>query len=103
MSTQRPIQLVAELTDQEAEDYAQFLKRVGFSDYRNNAADHDEAYRMLAAGEKIRRALAEAGYAPRLDMRRGEGGRSIRAQDTPPLRRGFRFRWTRHWNRLVMV
>jgi hypothetical protein len=65
MNTHRPVQLVAELTDQEAEDYAQFLKRVGFSDYRNNAVDHDEAYRMLAAGEKIRSALAEAGYAPR--------------------------------------
>ena len=65
MSTQHPVHLVAELTDQEAEDFAQFLKRVGFSDYRNNAVDHDEAYRMQAVGEKIRSALAEAGYAPR--------------------------------------
>lgn len=65
MGIHHSIQLVAELTDQEAEDFAQFLKRVGFSDYRNNAVDHDEAYRMLAAGEKIRSALAEAGYAPR--------------------------------------
>lgn len=65
MSIHQLVRLVAELTDQEAQDFAQFLKRVGFSDYRNNAADQDEAYRMLAAGEKIRRALAEAGYAPR--------------------------------------
>jgi hypothetical protein len=65
MGTQQPVHLVAELTDQEAEDFAQFLKRVGFSDYRNNAVDLDEAYRMLAVGEKIRNALAEAGYAPR--------------------------------------
>ncbi|WP_428827706.1 hypothetical protein ACLIKD_06860 [Azonexus sp. IMCC34842] len=65
MGIHHSIQLVAELSNQEAEGYAQFLKRVGFSDYRNNAADQDEAYRMLAAGEKIRAALAEAGYAPR--------------------------------------
>lgn len=65
MDIHQPVRLVAELTDQEAEDFAQFLKRVGFSDYRNNAIDQDEAYRMLAAGEKIRSALAEAGYAPR--------------------------------------
>ncbi len=65
MSTQQSIQVVVELTDQEAQDYAQFLKRVGFADYRSNAVDQDEAYRMLKTGEKIRRALAEVGYAPR--------------------------------------
>lgn len=54
-----------EVTPQEAWDYAQFLKRAGFSDYRNNAVDQDEAYRMLAVGEKIRKTLAYAGYAPR--------------------------------------
>lgn len=65
MIRRHSIQLVAELSEQEALDYAQFLKRVGFSDYRNNAIDQDEAYRMLASGEKIRAALAEAGYSPR--------------------------------------
>jgi hypothetical protein len=54
-----------ELTEEEAEDYAQFLKRVGLSEYRQNAQDESEAYRMLAVGEKIRKALAGAGFSPR--------------------------------------
>jgi hypothetical protein len=57
--------LQVELTEQEAEDYAQFLKRVGFSDYRQNAQDEDEAYRMLYVGEKIRKELSEQGFSPR--------------------------------------
>lgn len=59
------VSLSVELTPQEALDYAQFLKRVRFSDYMGNAQDKDEAYRMLAVGEKFRAALADAGYAPR--------------------------------------
>lgn len=54
-----------ELTEQEAEDIAQFLKRAGFSDYRSNAVDQEEAYRMLNVGEKIREILAEKGFSPR--------------------------------------
>jgi len=53
------------LTEQEAWDFAQFLKRAGFSDYRSNAADQEEAYRMLHVGEKVRGALAEVGINPR--------------------------------------
>lgn len=53
------------LTPKEALAYAQFLKRVTFGDYRGNAVDKDEAYTMVDAGEKIRAALAEKGYAPR--------------------------------------
>jgi len=49
----------------EALAYAQFLKRVCFSDYRGCAVDNDEAYRMVYAGEKIRAAFAETGFAPR--------------------------------------
>jgi hypothetical protein len=49
----------------EAMAYAQFLKRAGHSDYRKLAKDDDEAYDMFMAGEKIRRSLAEKGYAPR--------------------------------------
>lgn len=57
--------LVVELTADEAWDYAQFLKRVCYLDYRENAVDVEEAYRMLAVGEKIREALAQLGFAPR--------------------------------------
>lgn len=61
----KTVTITVELTDQQAWDYAQFLKRVGFSEYKQNAADEDEAYRMVEAGEKIRQAFAESGYAPR--------------------------------------
>ena len=44
---------------------AQFFKRVGLDDYKDLSVDVDEAYTMLAAGEIVRKALAEAGYAPR--------------------------------------
>jgi hypothetical protein len=39
--------------------------RVCFSEYRNNAASDDEAHHMRDAGELIRSAPAEQGYAPR--------------------------------------
>ncbi len=54
-----------ELTEDQALAYAQFLKRVGFSDYMGCAADKDEAYRMVSAGDKIRAGLSSAGFAPR--------------------------------------
>ena len=37
----------------------------GCSDYRSHATSEAEAYHMIDAGEHIRRALAEQGYAPR--------------------------------------
>ena len=53
------------LSESEAWDLAQFLKRVGFAQFYVNAQDSDEAYRMMFAAEKVRKALAEAGYSPR--------------------------------------
>lgn len=64
-NTQHLVPVNVELTTDEAWDYAQFLKRVGFSDYRNNAQDQEEAYRMLAVGEKFRAALEASGFSPR--------------------------------------
>jgi hypothetical protein len=61
----KPVTLTAELTDAHAFVFAQFLKRVGLSDYRSLAVDDDEAYAMLEAGEVICAALREVGYAPR--------------------------------------
>jgi len=54
-----------DLTDEQARALAEFLKRAGYSDYRPLAADEQEAYAMQDAGEKMRAALAEQGYAPR--------------------------------------
>ncbi len=54
-----------ELPENEAWALAQFLKRVGYNDYRPLAIDEREAWDMLDAGEKVRAALAEKGVAPR--------------------------------------
>jgi len=59
------IDLQVSLTLEQALALAQFLKRVGIDDYRTLAVDQDEAWHMLDAGERVRAALAEAGYAPR--------------------------------------
>lgn len=62
---ERRVHLVFDLPPDEALALAQFLKRVGLDDFRQLAVDLDEAYAMQAAGERVRTALAEAGYAPR--------------------------------------
>jgi hypothetical protein len=59
------VDLAFYLTPAEALALAQFLKRVGVDDYRRLAVDRDEAWLMLDAGERVRTALATAGYAPR--------------------------------------
>lgn len=53
------------LTDDEAWNLAQFLKRVSFSDFRGNAENDEEAYAMRNAAGRVATALREAGYAPR--------------------------------------
>jgi len=65
MEQKRDVHLSCMLTDSEAWNLAQFLKRVGFSDFRTNAQDDDEAYAMRDAADRVRSALSEAGYAPR--------------------------------------
>ena len=44
---------------------AQFVKRVGWSEFRTNAVNDVEAYEIRAAVDVLQRALAEAGFAPR--------------------------------------
>lgn len=57
--------LMMTLSEQEAWDLALFLKRTGFSDFRSQAVDDEEAYRMRAVAEKVRRNLVAIGYDPR--------------------------------------
>jgi len=57
--------LMIQLSDQEAWDLAQFLKRVGYSDFRSNAVDDGEAHRMLNVAEKVRKSLIQNGFNPR--------------------------------------
>ncbi|MBW2011201.1 MAG: hypothetical protein JRI32_06030 [Deltaproteobacteria bacterium] len=59
------VTITVEMTESEAMALAQFLKRVGFTDFRSNAVSEDEAYTMIDASEKIRKELAEVGFAPR--------------------------------------
>jgi hypothetical protein len=63
--TNKNVTVTLDLTAAEAWSLAQFLKRVGFSEFRANAQDDDEAYAMQRAAERMQAALAEAGYAPR--------------------------------------
>ena len=57
--------ITLEITEQEAEAFSEFLKRMGLNDYQAKAQTTDEAYQMQEAGEKIRKTLAEYGFSPR--------------------------------------
>lgn len=59
------ITITATFNESQAWLYAQFLKRATYHDYRSRAMNDEEAYVMLAAGELIRDALREKGFAPR--------------------------------------
>jgi hypothetical protein len=61
----KDVTITATLSDEQACALAQFLKRVSFSDYEQSATSQAETYTMVGAGEKIRKALREQGYAPR--------------------------------------
>ncbi len=59
------VTITAQLTDPQAWALAQFVKRVGWSEFRNNAVDDDEARLVRAAVDVLMASLREAGYAPR--------------------------------------
>ena len=61
------VTITVALTEEEAWEFAQFLKRVTWRDYAELCAPHDEVapHLMENAGVKIQKVLAEAGYAPR--------------------------------------
>lgn len=61
----KTIEINVILTDSQAWEFSKFMKRISFSDYRNNATSNEAAYEMVAAGERIREALAQQGYSPR--------------------------------------
>ena len=50
----KTVSLAVKLTDVEAWNLAQFLKRVGFSDFRTSAQDEAEAYAMRDAADRVR-------------------------------------------------
>ena len=58
-------QLDIELDNVEAMALAQFVKRIGWRELRQNAVDDEEAYLMQGSVSKLQNAMANAGYAPR--------------------------------------
>ena len=59
------VEIKVELTDNQAEALAQFVKRVGWSEFRACAVDDAEAHEIRSAVDQVMRALRDAGYAPR--------------------------------------
>ena len=59
------VRVELELDEQDAEALAQFVKRVGWTEWRACAVDDAEAYGMRSACETLQRALGAAGFAPR--------------------------------------
>ncbi len=58
------ITVTLELGPEQAMALAQFVKRVGWMEWRQNAVSDDEAYLMKSGFNQLQRALADAGYAP---------------------------------------
>lgn len=61
--TTTTIKIILEVA--EAEALAQFVKRVGFDEIRQNAQNDEEAYAIREAINKLQTALDFAGYSPR--------------------------------------
>lgn len=54
--------LSVSLSEQEAWDLAQFLKRTGFADFRSNAVDDGEAYPIVTFRSRCQQSLAKLAY-----------------------------------------
>lgn len=63
--TDSTVKVQLELDEQNALALAQFLKRVGWSEWRGCAVSDDEAYQMKYACGELQKALADAGFSPR--------------------------------------
>jgi hypothetical protein len=59
------VEVMMELEPAQALALAQFVKRVGWAEIRQNAVDDDEAYVIRDALGFLAHALREVGYAPR--------------------------------------
>ena len=62
---QKAVTFTVQIDDQLAQALAQFIKRVSWSEMRQNAVDDAEAYDMRDGLDQVRKALQEAGYDPR--------------------------------------
>jgi hypothetical protein len=55
-----------ELTRCEAQELAKFLQRLSFAELQTKACNDTEAYALLVTAERVRAALHEARFIPRL-------------------------------------
>lgn len=63
--SQKMVSFTVQINEELAEGLAQFLKRVGWSEIRQNAVDDVEACIMRDALGQVRQALDEVGFSPR--------------------------------------
>lgn len=61
----REITINVNLPEDQADAFAQYLKRIGFSEFRSFAKTEEEAYDAQAGAEKVLIALASAGIDAR--------------------------------------
>jgi dissimilatory sulfite reductase (desulfoviridin) alpha/beta subunit len=61
----KTVTVTLELSDAQAWALAQFVKRVGWSEFRGNAQDDDEASVIRNAVDLLQKSLKDAGYSPR--------------------------------------
>jgi hypothetical protein len=59
------VTVTVELDAEQAWALAQLVKRIGWADCRSLAEDEEQTRQMIQATERVRAALAAAGYAPR--------------------------------------
>jgi dissimilatory sulfite reductase (desulfoviridin) alpha/beta subunit len=57
--------ITLELSDAQAWALAQFVKRVGWSEFRSNAQDDNEADAIRDAVDQLQKCLTQVGFAPR--------------------------------------
>jgi dissimilatory sulfite reductase (desulfoviridin) alpha/beta subunit len=59
------VEIKVVLTEGQAMALAQFVKRVGWSEFRQNAVDDNEAHAIRDAVDQVMKALRDEGFAPR--------------------------------------
>lgn len=59
------VTVAVELDAEQAWALAQLVKRIGWADCRSLAEDEEQTRLMIAATQRVRAALAAAGFAPR--------------------------------------
>jgi len=62
---EEPVTVHVELSAEQAWALAQLVKRIGWADCRSLAEDDEQTRQMIQATDRVRAALAAAGYAPR--------------------------------------